>query len=149
MSDEEIKLESGKHILNVVYHHLENSVPVEESYRGEYNDITLKKFCTTAVTHSAIVNLTNEAKDACSKAKNASEEAAKASSKAKDASHRTLSIIITIITVMLAILTILMTATTVFLSFQALNSSINNQVSQTSQVIQQEVPSTNSNGNNN
>lgn len=107
-----------------------SEVPVEDSYKGDYDDITLGKFCTTAVKHSAIVNLTDEAKKACSQAKDASEKAADASEKAKDASHKTLSTIITIITVMLAVLTILMTAATIFLSLQAFKLSASTPASQ-------------------
>lgn len=130
MSDERIILNYGRHILNVVYHKLISEVPVEDSYKGDYDDITLGKFCTTAVKHSAIVNLTDEAKKACSQAKDASEKAADASEKAKDASHKTLSTIITIITVMLAVLTILMTAATIFLSLQAFKLSASTPASQ-------------------
>lgn len=136
MSDEEIVLEHDRHILNVVYHKLISEVPVEDSYKGDYDDITLSKFCTTAVRHSAIVNLTDEAKKACSQAKDASERAADASAEAKDASHKTLSIIITIITVMLAVLTILMTAATIFISLQAFNPSTGITVSK---IVSQEV----------
>ncbi len=119
MSDEEIILEQGQHILNIVYYQLVSTVSAEDGYNGDYDDITLKKFCTEAVKHSAIVKLTDEAKDACVEAKDASKKAEKASTEAKDASHKTLSIIITIITVMLAVLTILMTAATIFLSIKA------------------------------
>lgn len=136
MSDEEIVLKHGRHILNVVYHKLISEVPVEDSYKGDYDDITLGKFCTTAVRHSAIVNLTDEAKRACSQAKDASEKAADASAKAKDASHKTLSIIITIITVMLAVLTILMTAATIFISLQAFKPSPS---TTTSEVVHEEI----------
>lgn len=119
MSDEEIVLEQGRHILNVVYDQLASSIPAGEGYKGEYDDISLKKFCTEAVRHSAIVHLTDEAKEACGKARDASEKAEKASAEAKNASHKTLSIIITIITVMLAVLTVLMTAATIFLALRA------------------------------
>lgn len=138
MSDEKIVLENGRHILNVVYHQLSSPVPAQEGYKGDYGDITLSKFCTTAVKHSAIANLTDEAKEACTKAKNASEKAEEASAKAKDASHKTLSTIITIITVMLAVLTILMTAATIFLSLQAFKPSTS---TPTSQVVQEETAS--------
>ncbi len=116
MSDEEIVLEQGRHILNVVYYQLASQVAV--AYKGIYNDITLQKFCTEAVSQSAIATLTNEAKDARDKALTASSEA-------KNASYKTLSTIITIITIMLAVLTILMTAVTVFLSLKALQPAEN------------------------
>lgn len=138
MSDERIVLNYGRHILNVVYHKLISEVPVEDSYKGDYDDITLGKFCTTAVTHSAIVNLTDEAKKACSQAKDASEKAADASEKAKEASHKTLSTIITIITILLAVMTALMTAATIFLSIQVSKSSTS---IPTSQYVQEESAS--------
>ena len=130
MSDEELILEHGRHILNVVYYKLESAVSAEDAYKGAYDDITLKKFCTESVKHSAIVQLTGEAKAACKEATDASHKAEKASSEAKDASHKTLSTIITIITVMLAVLTILMTAATIFLSLQAFKLSASTPASQ-------------------
>ena len=130
MSDEEIILEHGRHILNVVYYKLESAVSAEDAYKGAYDDITLKKFCTESVKHSAIVQLTGEAKAACKEATDASQKAEKASSEAKDASHKTLGTIITIITVMLAVLTILMTAATIFLSLQAFKLSASTPASQ-------------------
>lgn len=139
MSDEKIILEHGSHILNVVYYQLASEVPLEDSYKGKYNDITLSKFCTEAVKHSAIANLTDEAKEACNKAKDASEKAEEASTKAKDASHKTLSTIITIITIMLAVLTILMTAATIFLSLQAFKPTT---ATQSSQIVQEEAACT-------
>ncbi len=120
MSDEEIKLKQGMHILNIVYHRLESSVGVEDSYGGDYNDITLEKFCIRSVKHSAIINLAEEAKKARDKAENASKKAEQASNEAKQASHQTLSTIITIITILLAVITILLTAATVFLSVKTL-----------------------------
>lgn len=134
MSDEKIVLEHGRHILNVVYYQLATQVSAQDGYKGEYDDITLSKFCTTAVKHSAIVKLTDEAKEACTKAKDASEKAEEASVKAKDASHKTLSTIITIITIMLAVLTILMTAATIFLSLQAFKLPSD---TQSTQVVQE------------
>lgn len=116
MSDEEIVLEQGRHILNVVYYQLSEAVSEEDAYQGAYDDITLKKFCTEAVRHSAIVKLTDEAKEASKKAEEASKEAKDAAVTASAASHKTLSTIITIITVMLAVLTILMTIITGVLS---------------------------------
>nr|WP_297864659.1 hypothetical protein [uncultured Acetatifactor sp.] len=133
MSDEEIVLEQGRHILNVVYYQLASQVSAADAYKGNYNDITLKKFCTEAVKHSAIVTLTNEAKDACDKALTASGKAETASTEAKNASHKTLSTIITIITVMLAVLTILMTAATVFLAVKAFQPSEDIQSTQVGQ----------------
>lgn len=133
MSDEKIVLKHGQHILNIVYYQLATPVSVNDGYHGGYNDITLSTFCTTAVKHSAIVNLTAEAKEACSKAKGASE-------KAEEASHKTLSAIITIITAMLAVLTILMTAATIFLALQAFKPSANTQ----SPHVVQEKPATSS-----
>ena len=120
ISDEEIVLHRGMHILNVVYYQLTQKISAADGYKGAYDDITLKKFCTDAVRHSAIVNLTDEAKNARNEAKEASEKAERASNEAKDASHNTLSTIITIITVMLAVLTILMTAATIFLAIKAI-----------------------------
>lgn len=132
MSDEKIILEHNRHILTVVYHQLASPVSAADGYKGDYDDITLKKFCTASVKHSAIANLTEEAKNACKDARAASEKAEDASTKAKDASHKTLSTIITIITVMLAVLTILMTAATIFLSLQAFKPTTNAQNSQVS-----------------
>lgn len=136
MSDEEITLRYGMHILNVVYYQLTSQVSAEDAYHGEYDDITLEKFCTQAVTHSAIVNLAKEAKDACNKAEQASNEAKNASNEAKQASHKSLSTIITIITVLLAVMTILMTAATVFLSIKAFQSTTNEQITKTAQTTQ-------------
>lgn len=133
MSDEEIVLEQGRHILNVVYYQLASQVSVADAYKGSYNDITLQKFCTEAVSQSAIVTLTNEAKDARDKALEASKKAEIASSEAKDASHKTLSTIITIITVMLAVLTILLTVATVFLALKAFQPSENTQAAPSEQ----------------
>lgn len=130
MSDEEIVLEQGRHILNVVYYQLASQVSAADAYQGDYNDITLQSFCTEAVSQSAIVTLTNEAKDACDKALAASEKAETASSEAKNASHKTLSTIITIITVMLAVLTVLMTAATIFLALKAFQPAENTQQSE-------------------
>lgn len=124
MSDEEIVLEQGRHILNVVYYQLSEAVSEEDAYQGAYDDITLKKFCTEAVRHSAIVKLTDEAKEASTKA----EEAAVA---AERASHKTLSKIITIITVVLAFITILLTAITVILSVKTVQSTVDSSALQT------------------
>ena len=133
MSDEEIILEQGQHILNIVYYQLASTVSAEDGYKGDYNDITLKKFCTEAVKHSAIAELTNEAKKACVKAKDASNKAEKASIEAEKASHKTLGHIITIITALLAVLTIIMAIVTFFLSMQALQPTVNSNPSQMEQ----------------
>ena len=133
MSDEEITLQHGMHILNIVYYQLVRPVSAEDAYKGEYNDITLEKFCTQAVTHSAIVNLANEARKARDKAEQASKQAEEASNEAKNASHKTLSTIITIITVLLAVITILLTAATVFLSIKAFQPTSKEQTTQTEQ----------------
>lgn len=138
MSDEEITLKQGMHILNIVYYRLTSQVSAEDAYHGEYNEITLEKFCTEAVTHSAIVNLANEAKDARNKAEQASNEAKEASNEAKRASHKTLSTIITIITVLLAVITILLTAATVFLSIKAFQSTPTQQSTRIEQTVQEE-----------
>lgn len=123
MSDEEIILEQGRHILNVVYNQLSEAVPENAAYQGAYDDITLKKFCTEAVRHSAIVKLTDEAKEASKKAEEASKEAKDAAVAAERASHKTLSNIITIITAVLALLTILITVITVILSMKTVQST--------------------------
>ena len=133
MSDEEITLKQGMHLLNIVYYQLASPVSAEDAYHGAYDDITLEKFCTQAVTHSAIVNLANEAKEARNKAEQASNEAKEASNEAKNASHKTLSTIITIITVLLAVITILLTAATVFLSIKAFQPTSKEQTTQTEQ----------------
>lgn len=140
MSDETIVIKHGQHILNIVYYKLEGKVSENNSYHGQYNEITLEKFCTEAIKQSAIQNLTKEAKDASYEALAASETAKAASDEAKTASktatdasndakkasdiarassHKTLSTIITIVTIILAVLTVLLTIVTVYLALKA------------------------------
>jgi len=133
MSDEAIVLQKGMHILNIVYYKLTNQVSNKDGYKGKYADITLEKFCTEAVTHSAIVNLAKEAKEARDKAETASKEAKDASEEAKKSSHKALTTIITIITVLLAIITVFLTVTTILISIRAVQSTPVQQINSTYQ----------------
>ena len=72
MSDENIEIDFGKHILTLIFYKLSSNP--ESTYEGRYRDITLEQFCDDSLKQAALVNLTEEAKRACADAQDAAKK---------------------------------------------------------------------------